>query len=109
MAPLVRHPAGPCVAPQPTSLLAAFQLPPALVPSPSPIPQLTVLRAHHPHAQPRPAIAGQFALPEYIALSMFLQSAGAVFRAFDPSGSGRITVDFNQVGEGCVADGVGWR
>ena len=35
-------------------------------------------------------------LPEYIGMTLFLQSAAATFTAFDAQRSGRITLDFNQ-------------
>lgn len=35
-------------------------------------------------------------LPEYIGMTLFLQSATATFTAFDAQRSGRITLDFNQ-------------
>ncbi|GAB4818296.1 hypothetical protein N2152v2_005342 [Parachlorella kessleri] len=39
---------------------------------------------------------GKFGLDEFIAMSVFLTSAGNVFRAFDAAKAGRVTLDFNQ-------------
>lgn len=39
----------------------------------------------------------QIGLPEYIAMTLFLQSATATFRAFDPQQQGQITLTFDQV------------
>lgn len=41
--------------------------------------------------------SNQLALPEYIGMTLFLQSAAATFRAFDPSNQGRIVLNFDQV------------
>ena len=41
----------------------------------------------------------QIGLPEYIAMTLFLQSATATFRAFDPQQQGHITLTFDQVGD----------
>lgn len=38
----------------------------------------------------------QIGLPEYIAMTLFLQSASATFRAFDPQQQGQITLTFDQ-------------
>jgi hypothetical protein len=41
-------------------------------------------------------LSGSAGLPEYIGMTLFLQSAAATFTAFDAQRSGRITLDFNQ-------------
>jgi len=38
----------------------------------------------------------QIGLPEYIAMTLFLQSASATFRAFDPHNQNSITLTFDQ-------------
>eukprot|EP01024_Parvocaulis_polyphysoides_P012778 TRINITY_DN1475_c0_g1_i1.p1 TRINITY_DN1475_c0_g1~~TRINITY_DN1475_c0_g1_i1.p1 ORF type:complete len:197 (-),score=5.42 TRINITY_DN1475_c0_g1_i1:371-877(-) len=43
-----------------------------------------------------PDRSGTLGLPEYIAMTLFLQSCTAVFTAFDPQKTGRISLDFNQ-------------
>lgn len=43
-----------------------------------------------------PDKSGSLCLPEYIGLTLFLQSATATFTAFDAQRTGRITLDFNQ-------------
>ena len=47
----------------------------------------------HPYIS---SCAGKFGLDEFIAMSVFLTSAGNVFRAFDAAKAGRVTLDFNQ-------------
>lgn len=44
-----------------------------------------------------PRRSGTLCMAEYVAMSVFLQSASATFRAFDGQGQGRITLDFSQV------------
>lgn len=40
--------------------------------------------------------AGLFGLPEYTMMCLFLLSCKNIFRAFDPSGSGKISLDYSQ-------------
>ncbi|PRW57843.1 sorcin-like [Chlorella sorokiniana] len=39
---------------------------------------------------------GRFGLPEYTMLCLFLKSCQNIFRAFDPQGTGRISLDVSQ-------------
>lgn len=43
-----------------------------------------------------PDCTGYLSIAEYIALTLFLQSASATFEAFDRQKKGSITLDFNQ-------------
>lgn len=40
---------------------------------------------------------GSIGLPEYIGMTLFLQSAAVTFRAFDPQNTGHIQLSFDQV------------
>jgi Ca2+-binding EF-hand superfamily protein len=51
---------------------------------------LAVFKAFDPDA------SQSLSLPEYIGMTLFLQSAAATFTAFDVQRSSRITLDFNQ-------------
>lgn len=43
-----------------------------------------------------PDCTGYLSIAEYIAMTLFLQSASATFEAFDRQRKGAITLDFNQ-------------
>ncbi len=44
-----------------------------------------------------PDRSGTLCMAEFVAMSVFLQSASATFRAFDSQQTGRVTLDFSQV------------
>ncbi|GAB4817232.1 hypothetical protein N2152v2_004278 [Parachlorella kessleri] len=48
-----------------------------------------------------PDRSGTLEMAEFVAMSVFLQSASATFRAFDSQQTGRITMDFSQFVYAC--------